>query len=667
MSTRATVAAVTSILRTTVRLAAGVKRSGDLQERDQRELGPTPISSTKKVSITPAAVIEVCAIHQVCRKPGPGLILAGRGPLAERPRACAPPGYASKPGLPRARPGAGVIGVCAPDGSVGPVGARPARAERGAGTVLLTLAAGQFLMALDSSVMNVSIATVASDLGTTVSGVQTAITLYTLVMAMFMITGGKIGGIVGRRRAFSIGCVIYGCGSVTTSLAPNVGVLIFGWSFLEGMGAVLILPAIVALVASNFAPSERPRAFGLVMSAGAIAVAAGPLIGGLVTTYLSWRWVFVGEVLVVAAILVLARRVADAPPTHRPHLDLVGTVLSAAGLGLFVFGVLRSSAWGWVQPKPGAPSLFGVSATVWLVLAGGTVMYGFLAWERHQVARGAEPLVDPAMLDNGQLRGGLTIFFFQYLLQGGLFFVVPLFLSVALGLTALQTGVRLLPLSATLLLAAAGVPRVWPKASPRRVVQVGLLALLGGIASLLAALEAGAGPEITTWPMLLAGLGIGALASQLGAVTVSSVPDEQSSEVGGLQNTFTNLGASLGTALAGSVLIASLTAAFLSGIAQNPAVPKEVTTQATTQLAAGAPFMSDAQLQVALDKANVPPETSAAIVDENAKARIESLRAALAVLAFLAVLSLFFTRRIPMGQPSDIPTTATALAEAQDD
>ena len=150
------------------------------------------------------------------------------------------------------------MGVCGRDGSVGNVESSPAGAGRGAGTVLLTLAAGQFLMALDSSVMNVSIATVASDLGTTVSGVQTAITLYTLVMAMFMITGGKIGGIVGRRRAFSIGCVIYGCGSVTTALAPNVGVLIFGWSFLEGMGAVLILPAIVALVASSSPPRSGP-------------------------------------------------------------------------------------------------------------------------------------------------------------------------------------------------------------------------------------------------------------------------------------------------------------------------------------------------------------------------------------------------------------------------
>ena len=151
---------------------------------------------------------------------------------------------------------------------------------RNAGLVLMTLAAGQFLMTLDSSVMNVSIATVAKDLGTTVTGIQTAITLYTLVMAMFMITGGKIGGIIGRRRAFAIGCVIYGCGSFITALAPNLGVLIFGWSFLEGIGAVLIMPAIVALVASNFAPAERPRAFGLVVSAGAMAVALGPLIGG---------------------------------------------------------------------------------------------------------------------------------------------------------------------------------------------------------------------------------------------------------------------------------------------------------------------------------------------------------------------------------------------------
>ncbi len=163
--------------------------------------------------------------------------------------------------------------------------------------MLPTLASAQFLMTLDGSVMNVSIATVAKDVGTTVTRIQAAITFYTLVMASLMITGGKLGQILGRKRAFAVGCVIYGCESLTTALAGNLAVLIVGWSVLEGAGAALILPAIVALVASSFAADQRPRAYGLVASAGAIAVAAGPLIGGLLTTYASWRWVFAGEVV----------------------------------------------------------------------------------------------------------------------------------------------------------------------------------------------------------------------------------------------------------------------------------------------------------------------------------------------------------------------------------
>src|SRR6266702_8940099 len=238
-------------------------------------------------------------------------------------------------------------------------------------------AAAQFLMTLDSSVMNVSIATVAKDVGTTVTGIQTAITFYTLVMASLMITGGKVGQILGRKRAFAIGCVIYGCGSFTTALAGNLAVLIVGWSVLEGVGAALIMPAIVALVASNFARPQRPRAYGLVASAGAIAVAAGPLIGGLFTTYASWRWVFAGEVLVVLIILALTRRMADTPPEEGAHLDLVGTVLSALGLGLIVYGVLRSGTWGFVLPKADAPSWLGLSPVIWLILVGGVVLRVF--------------------------------------------------------------------------------------------------------------------------------------------------------------------------------------------------------------------------------------------------------------------------------------------------
>jgi MFS family permease len=531
-------------------------------------------------------------------------------------------------------------------------------ASAAAGFILFTLCAGQFLMMLDTSVMNVSIATVASDVGTTVSGIQTAITLYTLMMAAFMITGGKIGQIIGRKRAFAIGCVIYGCGSFITSISTSLTMLLIGWSCLEGLGAALILPAIVALVASNFDREERPRAYGLVAAAAAIAVAVGPIVGGLFTTYLSWRYVFAGEVLIVISILFLVRRISGGAEEKRVRLDLVGTGLSALGLGLVVFGILRSGTWGLVKAKPEGPEWLGLSPSIWLILAGSVVIWLFMAWESRLVERGGEPLINPAILQTKVLRGGLTSFFFQYFVQGGLFYAVPLFLSVALGLSAIETGVRLLPLSLTLLIAAAGIPKVFPDVSPRRMVRLGFLAMSVALFILVALLDVGAGPEITTWPMLLAGLGIGALASQLGSVTVSSVPDEQSSEVGGLQNTVTNLGISVGTALTGAIVVAALSSSFLSGVQENPAVPEPVKSKASTELASGVPFISDDELETALDEAHVPPRTSDAIVEENETARIVGLRAALSVLAVFAVVGFFFTGRIPTRQPAAVAEPA---------
>jgi MFS family permease len=523
--------------------------------------------------------------------------------------------------------------------------------RRATGSVLLTLASAQFLMTLDSSVMNVSIATVAEDVGTTVTGIQTAITLYTLVMAMCMVTGGKIGSIIGRKRAFAIGCVVYGLGSGTTAVAPNLTVLIIGWSVLEGIGAALILPAIVALVAGNFPQAGRPRAYGLVMAAGAIAIAIGPLLGGLATTYATWRLVFAGEVLVVVAILFLARRLDDPPVDVREHLDLIGAVLSAMGLGAIVFGILRASEWGLFLPKAGAPAIVGLSPVVWLELGGLLVLWIFMTWEAHLEAAEREPLIRPAMFSNRQLTGGLVMFFFQYLIQMGVFFVIPLFLSVALGLSAIDTGLRITPLSITLLLAAAGIPKFFPSASPRFVVQVGLLAMLAGTISLFAALEVGAGAEIVTVPLLFIGAGIGALASQLGSVAVSAVPDDEAPSVGGLQNTATNLGASVGTALAGSIMIAVLTTTFLQGVAADPAISDELEQQATVQLASGIPFVSDAQVEQILSDAGAPSNVTQAAVDANEAARVAGLRAALAVLAAVGVIALFFTRRIPSTQP----------------
>jgi MFS family permease len=520
-------------------------------------------------------------------------------------------------------------------------------ATAAASGVLVTLASAQFVMTLDSSVMNVSMATVADDVGTTITGIQTAITMYTLVMATLMVTGGKIGTIIGSKRAFTIGCVIYAAGSLTTGLSTSLPMLLIGWSLLEGVGAALIMPAVVALVASNFEAPRRPAAYGLVAAAGAIAVAAGPLIGGAATTYASWRLVFFGEVVIIAGILVLSRRMADVEVTSRPKLDLIGTALSVVGLGMAVFGVLRSSEWGWVTPKPGGPELFGISPTFWLIAAGSLVVWLFLRWQEHLDATGGDPLIRPDMLRIPQLNGGLIMFFFQFLLQAGIFFIVPLFLSVVLELSAIETGLRIMPLSVSLLAGAVGIPKLWPAARPRRVVRAGFALMLAGIAVLMSGLDLDASAAIVAVPMLLIGLGIGCLASQLGAVTVSAVATADTGEVGGLQNTATNLGASLGTALAGSVLIAVLTGSLITGITANPDVPDEVKGQASVELASGVPFLSDSDLEAALADADVEPAVADAVVEDNQAARVEGLNAALALLMLLAVVALFFSGRIP--------------------
>lgn len=537
-------------------------------------------------------------------------------------------------------------------------------AAKSASVVLLTLCAGQFLMALDSSVMNVSIATVADDLHTTVTGIQTAIVLYTLVMAMLMVTGGKIGSMIGRKRAFTIGLIIYCSGSLTTALSPNLGVLLLGWSLLEGIGAALIMPAIVALVAANFQPGGRPRAYGLVGAASAIAIAVGPLIGGLATTYASWRWVFVGEVVIGAGIFLFSRRIVDEPVDNPSHLDVPGSVLWALGMGLAILGVLRSGEWGWVIAADGAPSVFGgLSPVIFLILGGLAAIWLFMRHVRRLEAAGREPLVAPSLFSNEQMTGGLVMFFFQFVVMMGLFFVIPLYLSVALGLSAIDTGIKITPLSITMLIAAAGIPRFFPKVSPRRVVELSLVAAILGIVLLFSAMDVDASAAIVTGPLLLIGLAMGGLASQLGSVTVSAVSDEDSPAVGGLQNTATQFGASLGTALAGSILIASLSASFFSGISEDPAVPPEVVSKASVELANGVPFISDADLEAALKDAGVDAATSQAIVDSNEQARLDGLRSALALLAIIGTIALFFTKGIPQEQPGGSPAGGASVSD----
>ena len=276
---------------------------------------------------------------------------------------------------------------------------------RAAGLVLPILAVTQFLMTVDASVMNVSISALVEDLDTSVTAIQGVITAYTLVMAAGMITGGKIGDIIGRRRAMRLGLVIYALGSGLTAIAPNVVVLTIGWSVLEGIGAALIMPTITALIAGNFTGRARAAAYGTIAAAAAVAIAAGPIVGGFVTAYASWRWVFAAEVVIAAGLFIGTRAITDVAPEKRPAFDLVGAVLSALGLGLAVFAVLKSGTWGWVLPKvpegPDAtPSWLGLSPVVWMAAGGLLLLWAFFEWQRHRRETGRSPLVDPALFAN---------------------------------------------------------------------------------------------------------------------------------------------------------------------------------------------------------------------------------------------------------------------------
>jgi MFS family permease len=519
---------------------------------------------------------------------------------------------------------------------------------------LIILASAQFIMVLDSSVMNVSISQIVEDLNTTVTGVQSAITMYTLVMAAFMLVGAKLGDILGRDRAFGLGLGVYGLGSLTTALSPNLAVLLIGWSGVEGLGAVLVIPAIAALTAANYEGKERAFAYSMIGGAAGAAIAAGPLIGGYVTTTWSWRYVFIGEVVVVLVVLAVHRMMKRAPkPEHPPTLDYGGAALSAVAFGLIVFGILKSSTWGWIRPVA-APTInghkitpLGFSVVPFLIMGGLVVLGCFFAWEERRARLGRSALLNRALLRIETLRAGLASLAAQQLIVMGSFFVLPVYLQVVLGFDAFDTGKRLFPMSVSMLAAALAGPKVAARRGPRTVVQVGLGAMAIAALVLVGTIDVTLNGKAFALSLIFFGIGAGLLMSQLGNVIMSSAPPDQTNEAGGLQGTAQNLGASLGTALIGSVLLLGLLTGFNTRIQKNPAVPADVKTQISKATETGIPIVTTDQAYKALRDAGLSTADATAVTDDYAGAQLDALKTSMLAVAFLAVLSLWFTRRLP--------------------
>ena len=515
------------------------------------------------------------------------------------------------------------------------------------------LGTAQFVMVLDSTVMNVSISQVVADLGTTVSDVQLAITAYTLVMAAFMLTGAKLGDIWGRRRAFTIGLVVYGVGSLTTALSPNVTVLLIGWSGIEGIGAVLVIPAIFALTAGSYSGRERALAYGLLGGIAGAGAAAGPLIGGFVTTALTWRVVFAAETVVVGVLLTVVHRIAEHRAEEPPKLDRVGVGLSALGLGTCVFAILKISTWGLFVPT-GALTIagtritpFGMSVVPFMILAGVTVLGGFFRWEERVEREGGTPLLRADLLRIPQMRAGLSTIVSQYLILAGTFFVLPLYLQLVLGKDALQTGVKILPISVTMMLGAVLGPRLATRTSPRRVVQIGLGFLLVSTLGLMASIS----PSLSSLPFALSlagfGVGIGLSISQLGNVVMSSVGESRSSEAGGVQGTSQNLGQSLGTALIGAVLLTGLTTGFHERVLADPAIPSSLQQQIVSGTEDGLPMVSQAQFKATVEQAGVPAPQQESLIAYYNESQIQALKRSLLLASAFVLVGLWFARSLP--------------------
>lgn len=516
-------------------------------------------------------------------------------------------------------------------------------------SALVVLAASQFLMVLDAAVMNVSISQLVADFDTTVTAIQGVITLYALVMAALFMTGGKLGDVWGRRRTFVIGHMIYACGSLLTALSWSVPVLAIGWSVLEGIGAALVLPALVALVAGNFSGRERAGAYGLLGGVAGAAIAVGPILGGWVTTELSWRLVFAGEVVIAAAIVLAAPRVLrDAPRTEpAPRVDWVGSVLSALGIGLVVYGLLSASRWGWLAPSNSPIEPFGFSLTPFVVGGGFLLLAAFRAWERRREERGQPPLVHFGLFDISPLRSGLTTLLGQNVVLMGVFFAIPLYLQVVQGFDALQTGVRMLPTSVALFLTAIAGSRLASRFAPRAIVRAGLLFLLAAAALLLSTLD----PQIDTLPfgiaMAVLGVGMGLVVSQLGNVIQSSVGEEERSEAGGLQNTALQAGSAIGTALIGAIVITGLATAFSNRVADDPRIAQSAKQEVGVRLEGNVSFISSAQVEEAAKAEGLSADATAAIVDSYEHAQLQALKLAMLVCGFIVIATLLATRGLP--------------------
>ena len=512
----------------------------------------------------------------------------------------------------------------------------------------LLLAMAMFVLVVDTSLMNVSISAVVEDIGTTVSGVQSAIALEALVSAAFILIGGKVGDLIGRKRAYVLGLLGYAVGALAMTVAQGLTVIIVFWSVIGGLGASLLLPAMQSLIHGNFEGPAQKRVYALVGAAAAIAAAVGPLLGGFITTYLSWRVAFLLEAVVIAVVLSGIGLVRDVPYTGPRGVDVVGSLLSVLAMGGIVLGILV-----WQE---------GGEAVAALMAAGAIAMGGLVWWLLRRRRRGEPALLDPGLFDSRLFRHGISGQMLQQIALGGTMIALPIFLQMVLEYDAMQAGLSIAPLSLSMFGLALLAGRRAGTRRPSHIIVAGFALLAAGLLVLIPIVPRADSGWYLVIPLVIAGSGLGLLVSQLNNYTLSPISEERVSEAAGVNSAAGSFGLSFGLAFAGAIMLAALSLTFTNEADASTVLPPDDKQQVADALEEDAEVMSNTQLEAQL--AGEPEDVQAEIIRINTDARPLALQIALCIPILAALLGLLIAlrmTRLPDPEPSEAAEGMAAL------
>ena len=506
-------------------------------------------------------------------------------------------------------------------------------------TLAILLAMAMFVLVVDTSIMNVSISAVVQDLETTVSGVQGAIALEALVSAAFILIGSKVGDLIGRKRAYVLGLLGYAIGAGAMTVAQNLFAIVVFWAIIGGIGASLLLPAMQSLIHGNFEGAAQKRVYALVGAAAAIAAAVGPLLGGFITTYLSWRVAFLLELVIIIVVLSGIRLVQDVPYTGSRAVDVVGALLSILGMGGIVLGIL-------VWQEGGEYVL--------AILASGAIALGAFAYWLIGRKRQEKPtLIDPDLFRSKHFQLGISQQMLQQISLGGLMIALPIYLQMVLEYNAMQAGLSIAPLSLSMFGVAILAGRRAGRRRPSTIIRIGFLLLTVGIGLLFPIVPRADSGWYLLIPLVIAGSGLGLLVSQLNNYTLAPISDERVSEAAGVNSAAGSFGLSFGLAFAGAIMLATLAFSFTSMAQDSAVLPPADKERVAVALEEDAEVMSNVQLVQLLE--DEPPQIQAEIVRINTEARPLALQVALLVpiiAGLLGLLNSFRMSRLPDLKPS---------------